>query len=167
MSPEEVYFHIKTKYPHLNHREIKNLQLKVELTLNNEKMQQNYKQQPQQQPQQYQQSQQQPQQYQQSTQQYQQSTQQYQQPQVQQVQKQTQQYVPRMQQPQFQNQANRNQVENTYQQIYTERTTQTSQNLHNTLVKHGVDYNVNNNKQREQFYKQEGLKNYCRLQNKF
>jgi molecular chaperone DnaJ len=63
-----------------------------------------------------------------------------------------------MQQPQFQNQANRNQVENTYQQFYTERNTQASQDLHNALVKNGVNYNVGVDKQREQFYKQEELK---------
>ena len=39
MSPEEVYYHIKTKYPHYTHREIKDVQLKVELQLNKQRMQ--------------------------------------------------------------------------------------------------------------------------------
>lgn len=137
MSPEEVYYHIKTKYPHYTHREIKDVQLKVELQLNKQRMQ---------------------------TQQpnkqfvFQQQNQQYI-PQQQYVpQQKKQQYIPRMHQPQFQNKVNRNQMENNYQQFYTERNEQSSQNLHNVMVNNGVDYTMDMNKQRENFYKQEELR---------
>lgn len=124
MSPEEVYYHIKTKYPHFSHREIKDVQLKVELQLNKQKMQQ-------------------------------QNTT-YTTPMMQQQQHTT--YIPRMQHPQFQDKAHRNQIENNYQQFYTERNADTSHNLHNSMVNNGINYTTEMDKQRENFYKQEELR---------